>query len=381
MTAHATLGASSAHRWMRCPGSVALTRDLPDTGTAYSREGVIAHELAELCLRNGWTVEDLPTDGDWSRYPEEMREYVQLYIDYVRARLAETGGQLLVEIRVDFSQWVPGGFGTADAIILAQDRIIVIDLKYGQGVRVSACDNEQAQLYALGAYSDYWYELDEVKAVESVIVQPRLDHIDEAVEELSDLLAFGERAGAAAHRALSDDAPLVPGDPQCRFCTARGACRARAEYNVALAEQEFSEPMPHPGRLSVEELAGLLPRLDELTGWAQDVKDYALRAALGGTHIPGYKVVAGRSSRKWRPDALSVLLEHEQADALIEKKPVGIGQAEKVLGKSSDLIQRLTEKPDGKPTLAPANDKRPEIQGAQSAANDFDDDDDDAAKL
>jgi len=371
MSAHATLGASSAHRWMACPGSVALTKDMPDSRSEYANEGTLAHELAELCLKHNMDALDLPTDNDWEKYPQEMREHIQDYIDYVRARVAQLGGRLMIEQRVDYSEWVPEGFGTSDAVIIAPDRLVTIDLKYGQGVKVYAEANPQARLYALGATSEFWFDLVGVQVVESVIFQPRLDHVDEFEEKLEDLMAFALEAKEAAMRALSEDAPLVPGEKQCRFCKAKAVCPARAEKNLKLALEEFSEPTPKPAALTLEQIGDLLPKLDDIAQWAKDVKDYALQQAILGSKVKGHKLVEGRSVRAWRADAAEQLAKHEKASQLFETSLVGIGKAEKVLGKTSPIFADLTNKPAGKPVLATASDKRPEIQGAVSAADDF----------
>lgn len=371
MSAHAVLGASSAHRWMACPGSVALTKDMPDSQSAYANEGTLAHELAELCLKHNMDAVDLPQDNDWEKYPQEMREHIQDYLDYVRARVAQTGGRLLIEQRVDYSEWVPEGFGTSDAVIIASDRIVTIDLKYGQGVKVYAEANPQARLYALGACSEFWFDIEGVQTVESVIFQPRLDHVDEFEESIQDLMDFAELARAAALLALSENAPLFPGEKQCRFCRAKAVCPARAEKNLQLALDEFDEPTPAPTALTLDEIGDLLPKLDDIAQWVKDVKDYALAQAAAGAKIKGHKLVAGRSVRSWRSDAAEQLERHEKAEELFEKKLVGIGKAEKVLGKTSPIFADLTEKPEGKPVLALSSDKRPEIQGAVSAADDF----------
>lgn len=365
MTTHSRLGASSSHRWMACPGSVRLTANIPDSGSAYAAEGTRAHELAEWALRMG--PETDPVDA----YPEDMAGYVRQYVDYVREIEARTGGSLLVEERLDYSAWVSGGYGTADAVILAEDAIHVVDLKYGQGVRVDAPGNSQARLYALGAYDRHYLGY-AFREVVTHIVQPRLDHISTEVLTIDELLAFGEEARAAAARALDSNAPLVPGEKQCRFCAARATCRARAQQQLEVAGEEFGERSP-PDTLSLEEIAALLPHLDELKAWASDVQKFALDSALAGAPIAGYKVVEGRSMRRWTDAAVQALSAHEAADRLFSRKLVGIGEAEKILGKRSELVAELTEKPAGSPVLVPVTDKRPELQGVSSAAADFGD--------
>jgi len=372
MAAHAMLGASSAHRWMQCPGSVAMCKSLPDggRGSSYATEGTKAHTLAELCLNRNMDAVDLPDSPEWAEYPQEMRGYVQQYIDQVRALHAEVGGELLVEQRVDYSEWVPGGFGTADAIIIADDEILVIDLKYGLGVRVDAPDNPQSRLYMLGAYAEHELGHDFRKTT-GIIIQPRLDHFSSEELTVDELMAFAEVAREKADLALVDDAPLVPGASQCRFCDAKAVCRARAERNLATAQEEFAEPLPAPSMLSLEEIGALVPKLADLKAWAKDVEEYALQQAVNGAKVQGHKVVAGRSVRKWVPAAFDALSGHEAADRLFSRKLVGIGEAEKVLGKRSELLAELTEKGPGKPTLVPESDKRPEMQGTESAKADF----------
>lgn len=367
---HAYLGASSAHRWMACPGSVALTRDMPNTGSVYASEGTTAHELAELCLLQGMDAVDLPDTEEWAQYPQEMREYVQQYIDQVRAIHAEAGGELLVEQRLDYSEWVPGGFGTADAVIVADRELIIIDLKYGAGVRVNAPGNPQARLYSLGAYAEHELGHD-FQTVTGIIIQPRMDHYSSETLTVSELLDFGNEAGKAAQKALADDAPLVPGHTQCRWCRAKATCRARAEQNLKIAQEEFAEPVPAPATLTHDEIGELLPRLADIKAWAKDVEEYALQLAVNGASIKGHKVVEGRSVRRWTPSATEALADHPEAERLYSRKLVGIGEAEKILGKRNDLIATLTEKGPGKPTLVPEHDKRPAIQGIESAKADF----------
>lgn len=374
MTAHATLGASSAHRWMACPGSVKLAASVPDAGgdSPYASEGTLAHDLAELCLNNGLDAVDLPADGDWAQYPQEMREFVQQYIDQVRAIHAEVGGTLLIEQRLDYSEWVPGGFGTADAVIIGDTELVVIDLKYGVGVRVDAPGNPQARLYNLGAYAEHELGHD-FTHVTGIIVQPRLDHYSSETLSIEELLAFAEDARQAADAALADDATFHPGAKQCRFCDAKAVCRARARANLEVAKVEFEEPMPAPDMMSLDELGELLPMLADLKAWANDVEKYALQQAVNGAKVQGHKVVNGRSVRRWKDGAADALAEHEKAASLLTYKPVGLGVAEKVLGKGSELIASLTEKGEGKPVLVPDSDKRPERQGIDSAKADFTD--------
>jgi len=370
MSAHARLSASGAARWMRCPGSVDLEATLPDPGSAYAEEGTQAHALAEACLRTDRDAQQI--EGDW---PAAMREPVQRYVDYVRT-LQPAGATRYVEQRVDFGAWVPGGFGTADALISAPGTLHVVDLKFGAGVPVDATDNPQTRLYALGAYHALGW-LETIDVIEMHIVQPRRDHI--SVERLAtqDLLTWGDAISQAAQRTLSPNPPLIPGETQCRFCRAAAVCAARAEANQAIARDDFAEPRPAPKTLSLEQIADLLPRLDELKRWADDVQQYALRQALDGQAVPGHKLVAGRSIRQWRDEAETIKalrkLKYAEGDYLT-KKLAGVPAIEKLLGgkaKAAPVLEHLVHKPEGKPALVLEADKRPALQTAASAKGDF----------
>lgn len=377
MSAHAILSASASHRWLACPGSVRLTRDLPDTSSVYAEEGTRAHELAALCLSREWDTTALPAyaeaaEGEeWGLYPPEMRGHVQSYLELVRA----IPGVRHVEMRVDFGLWAPGGFGTADALVVAERTAHVVDLKYGQGLRVEATANPQLMLYALGAYAafDWLYGIDRW---ELIIHQPRLDHVDTWAIDTPELLAWGEALRPVAQQALGPDAPLVPGETQCRFCAIKATCRARAEGNQAVAREEFATPNPKPDTLSSAEIGILLPKLAELTRWAAEVEAHALAQAIAGHGIPGHKLVEGRSLRQWRdPAAVAAALrrlKYRESD-YITKTLISIGAAEKLLGgakTAAPILDPLTIKPPGKPTLVPEADKRPALSSA-SARDDF----------
>jgi hypothetical protein len=371
---HAVLSASAASRWLACPGSVRLTRDLPDEGSVYAAEGTLAHELAELCLRRGWNADDLPeyaggAEGeDWNRYPPAMREHVQYYLDHVR----DLPGKPMVEVKVSFDQWVPGGFGTADVILLADGKAHLVDLKYGQGVKVSAAQNPQLMLYALGAHQDHGWLWD-VTEWSLTICQPRLDHVDTWSITTADLLAWGETVRPIAERALTDDAPLVPGEKQCRFCKVKATCRARTEAAQRTAYEDFGH-LPKGDQLSPDELASALGRLDAMEQWAHDLREHALAEHLAGRPLPGWKLVEGRAVRQWTETAPAALLGAGLTDVQIyERKLIGLTAAEKLLGgkkKAAPVLDGCTTKPAGKPTLAPASDPRPALS-ATPAAQDF----------
>jgi len=365
---HSRFGPSAASRWLRCAGSVTLSEGIADESSAFAEEGTQAHHLAELCLSAGLDARDV--EGDW---PAEMRDYVQVYLDYCRHL---GGDQQLVETRVDFSEWVPDGFGTADYIAIHyRDACIdVVDLKFGKGVQVYAADNPQGMLYALGAMREVDY-LVEVEKVRIHIVQPRLDHIDTWEVSAASLTEFGQIASRAAEKALQPEPPFNPGEVQCRFCKAKAICPARHEANLALAREEFGL-LPAPATLSLEQIAAILPRLPDFEAWAKDVRQYAEQQALAGETVPGFKLVEGRSVRQWRDEQAVISALAEQGfdpDEYTSRKLIGLGAMESLLGgkkAAKSFMEAMTIKPEGKPALVPDFDKRPALE-QHSAADDF----------
>ena len=379
MAEHAKLSASGSQRWLNCPASVRMEEAFPDESSSYADEGSAAHELAELCLRKN-TDADKYLGKAFKEYPDypvdhEMADSVQLYLDYVRG----LKGELLVEQRVDFSEWVPEGFGTSDAIVMGQDNdegiATVIDLKYGKGVRVDAKDNTQAMLYALGALSEYDFIYD-CDLFRLVIVQPRLDHISEWDIKRSDLLKWADIVKEKAELTLQEDAPFSPGEKQCRFCRAKANCRALAEHSLQVAAEEFRSvvtpiTVKDISQLDNGEIAALLPQLNLIADWIKSVEAYALQELELGRDVPGYKLVAGRSIRKWRDDteAEQSLRTRLKVSEIFTKNLVSPAQAEKLLGKGHPLLGKLVIKPEGKPTIAPNSDKRPALKS--SVEDDF----------
>jgi len=355
-TSHSVFGASGAHRWVECPASVRMEQGQPDQDSPYAAEGTLAHELAEAALRAG-------TDTAGT----EMGDHVQVYLDYVRS----LPGHLYVEQRVDYSHIVPDGYGTADAIVYDEDTatLYVVDLKYGQGVRVEAQENPQAMLYALGAIAHLSW-LGDVEDVVLVVVQPRLDHISEWETEPSVLLEFGQRAAAAARNALSDTPTFNPGASQCRFCKASGHCKPQAQYNLQTAQDDFAEDtLRAVHELQGADLAWVLDRLKALQDWCKAVESRATSVIEAGEEIPGYKLVEGRSLRRWGDEReAEPALEAALGDDAWSRSLISPAQAEKLLGKKHDILG-LIVKPPGKPTLVPESDKRPAIR--TTAARDF----------
>jgi len=352
MRKHAILSASGAHRWLNCPPSARLEEHFPDEPSPYAEEGTKAHKIAEGILLDKI---DEPADET-----NEMFEYVSRYVEVVLEKWIP-GAQLYVEQRLDFSPWVPEGFGTGDAVIVSDDVLEIIDLKYGKGVQVDAEGNPQLRLYALGAYNEFG-ALYDFQTVRMTIVQPRLDHVSTEELSLDELLAWGERIKPIAQQAYEGKGEFKAG-PHCRFCKARRTCRARAEANLELARYEFRKPE----LLSIEEVAEILAQAEELAAWAKDVKEYALTQAYRhGVKFPGWKVVEGRSTRKITDEA--ALAERLAAEDIDPYKKVlkGISELEKEMGRKrfAELAADLIEKPPGKPTLVPESDKRPEINSA-----------------
>lgn len=382
MSEHHPLGASGASRWLACPGSVRLSQGIPDAGSRYADEGSEAHLLAELCLTNGIAAADV-TEVEAAKcratFPLEMREYVQSYLDYC-AGLVQGPGLRFIEAQVDLSRWIPGCFGTVDFGVLHElsATLHVVDLKYGSGVRVDAAGNPQPRMYALGLLTELEH-LYNIEAVEMHIVQPRLDHVSTEVLSTDALHEWARTVLVpGARAAMHPTAPLVPGEHQCRFCRAAAVCPARAAANQDLARRDFDGELLPPQALSLEEVAALLPGLDELRRWASDVQDYALAQAEQGKDVPGYKLVAGRSNRAWASDETATITAL-QALGLAEyqitsRKLVGIPAIEKALGGpkvAAALIEPLITKPVGKPALVPAADPRPALSSASSARVDF----------
>lgn len=384
---HAKLSSSASKRWLGCPGSVKLSEHYPNGSSIYADEGTIAHGMAEgMISKDDKLVQKYEVEAAkfYGEHPElngtflEMKMILQPYVDYVfeeyAAQVHEDGAaQLMTEERVDLTEYIPGGFGTSDVVILRQGRLHIIDLKYGKGVSVSAEDNPQLKLYALGTLArfDMLYDIEDVVMT---IYQPRLDNVSTDTIKAKDLYVWGEEViKPGAQLALSEDAPVHAGD-WCQFCPARYDCKERARDAMEL--QKYLGQMV----LSPEEIAEILGKIDRLTKFAEDIKDSALTKALDGEEIPGWKVVEGRSIRKYVGSEEEIVRQCEGAGydqaLLYERKLLTITNMEKLMGKKqfAEVLGAYVEKPEGKPTLAPESDKRPAITN-NSAAEDFADED------
>lgn len=364
---HALLSASSAYRWLACPPSALLSAKYEDTSSSYAQEGTAAHALAEYkVLKALGRKADDPTEN-LDYFNEEMDEATDAYAGYVLEQVAEakkatTDPIVLVEQRVDFSTYVPDGFGTADALIIADDKLSITDLKYGRGVLVEAEHNPQLMCYALGAY-EMFSALYDIETVSMTIFQPRRDNVSVFEMKASDLLDWAENTlKPKAELAAEGKGDFTAGE-HCRFCKAKADCRARAEANLALARYDFALPPT----LTDADIEAILPLLDELTSWAEDIKAYALTRAVAGKEWHGYKLVAGRSNRKYvNEDAVAKKVSDAGFNPY-EEKLLGITAMTKLLGKNrfEELLSSLIEKPQGKPTLVPESDKRPAMNSAK----------------
>ena len=378
---HALLSPSAAHRWMNCTAAPRLEATVPDTSSSYAQEGTLAHAYCAKKLKAFMGLDTAAEDEEIAQlhkqyHTGEMDEYTDTYKTIVlekfnAARAGTTDAQLLVETRLDFSDYVPEAFGTSDATIIADGLMEVIDFKYGKGVRVSAIDNEQMKIYALGAYLRHCFEYG-IDRVRMTIVQPRIDNLSEFEMSVADLLKWaGEELRPKAEEAFGGNGLQNPGE-WCQFCKVKCGCKALAEKCTST-----SSANPDPGLLTPEKMASdILPWLAIIKSWVASMEEYALQQALSGVSYPGYKLVEGRSNRKITDDkAVIALLSKEGYDESEYMKPAtlcGIGDLEKLVGKKrlAVLCADFITKPQGKPTLATSDDKRPEYN---SAAEDFKD--------
>jgi hypothetical protein len=361
---HAILSASGSARWLTCAASREREQGIKGRPSNFAQEGTAAHALAEHLLTNNEVDASkyLGKEFEGIEVDQEMVENVESYINYVRS----FDGELFVECRVDFSDWVPNGFGTSDAIVINErDQIChIIDLKYGRGVKVDAEYNTQAQLYALGVFADYGY-LYQFNAIEVHIYQPRINHFSTWRVSVSALLLFGEYVKYRAAMAMVDGAPATPSEKGCQWCKAAMTCPELRDFVTATIGAEFDalDSLPPPARLSANEIAEVITGAPLVESWLSKVKEHGADLAAQG-ELPGFKMVEGRSLRRWRPDAEAQIIEVLGDDAY-KKSLITPPQAEKLLGKKKSLIADLIEKPEGKPTLAPVSDKRKALENVK----------------
>ena len=374
---HALLGASSSARWLVCTPSARLEAMFPDEQSPYAAEGTIAHDLAESILRHKLEGKKAPKLDDYST---EMIEAVNRYVDICEEKVNESrarssDAEAMIEARLDFSRWVPDGFGTGDMVIVADGILEVIDLKYGKGVPVSAIENTQMRLYALGAYdiNEFLYD---IKSVRMTIVQPRLDSISTDEMALEELLDWGEEIKPIAQRAFRGEGECTPCD-YCNFCKARHTCRALADTCLTAFYKDGGKLNQ---LLTDSEVSDILAMKDLITKWIKGVYDFAYEKALSGEkQWPGYKLVEGTSRRTITdPEAAAqTLLDngYKEEDIFKPRELEGITNLQKVLGKKGDTeyLEAYIDKPEGKPILVPDSDKRPAINTVETMMNEFDD--------
>ncbi|MGG0891663.1 DUF2800 domain-containing protein [Cytobacillus horneckiae] len=376
--AHALLSASASNRWLACTPSARLEEQFPDSTSEFAREGTLAHEIAELKLRKYFTEPmsqrtfntRLNKMKKHELYQEEMLKHTDTYLEYLKgiSLSLPSAPYVAVEKRINYSAYAPEGFGTVDCLMVGGDTLYVTDFKYGKGVAVSAENNLQMKLYALGAYLEYSF-LYPIKTIKLAIIQPRLNIISEFDLTVQELLSWGDEIKPVAEDAFAGKGDFVPGE-HCKFCSAKAQCRARAEEFSALADFTSLKPP----LLTDEEVGQMLERGQHVESWIKALKDYALGQCLKGNEVPGWKAVEGRGSRSFvdQDKAFDHLRVNGVDEAILyERVPLTVSKIEKVL-KKKEFTSLLDEaghivKSPGKPTLAPAGDKRKSISPDASA--------------
>lgn len=390
---HAILSPSAAHRWLHCTPAPRVEAEFPETTSEYAEEGRLAHSVCELAAKKKFTVmnnrtynsrlKKLKADPKWD---DEMLSTAATYVEHLteHAMRFEHAPYVALEVQVDITDYAPEAFGTCDCVMIGGDELIITDYKHGKGVPVSAQDNPQMLLYALGAlklYRPIYGNM--IRRVSTYIDQPRLGSYDGASMTVEELLAWGESIKPKAAAAFMGTGEFAPGE-WCRFCRAKAKCRARANQNTAL--EDFKDCIPlgrsipmqaeydttgfKPSNcLTDEEIGALLVRAEGLVAWYNDLKEYALAACLNGKTIPGWKAVEGRSTRAWTDQdaALEALMAGGVEEAIIyDRVPKTLAQLEKVIGKQrfGELVGGMITKSPGKPALAAESDKRPAYNGA-----------------
>ncbi|QRV71369.1 exonuclease [Corynebacterium phage CL31] len=376
--AHAILSASGASRWLACPPSALLEAALPDSTSDAAAEGTAAHELAEHKLRVLMGMPSTRPESHW--HDEDMESHTDDYADCCMAELAETKKKspaafLSIEERLDFSHIVPAGFGTGDTVIVGDDTMTIIDLKYGKGVKVDAVENPQMKLYALGALNMYGF-IYNIQKVRMIIFQPRLNNISVWETTVEDLLEWAEDVvKPTANLAIKGEGAFTPGE-HCGFCRYAPQCEALMQQHFSVVPDVLTAPIveaepagpPEPGELTDEQIAQVVIHADAIKKWLTKVESHAKKEAANGNIMPGLKLVAGRSNRRWTDT--TAVAEKAQEHGIDPYKPrelVGLGDMQKRFGgkKAFDAaLSELIHKPEGAPTLVPDTDPRPALQVA-----------------
>lgn len=380
---HALLSASSAHRWLKCTAAPHYELQFPATTSDYAEEGTLAHELCEIKALRAFTPQQLTQRAASLRiskikkhalYNPEMARTSDAYVEKLQELSMSYASTpyVAVEVQVRYDDYVPDGFGTCDCIIIGGDTLTIVDYKHGKGVPVSAVNNPQMRLYALGALSKYNVIYGgTIKYVQMVIVQPRVSS-DSNSERITveELRSWGDSIKDTANAAYNGNGQYVPGE-HCKFCRGKGACKARAASNMALSD--FKDIIPADNILDGDAIGDLLVRGKELVSWYKDLEDYALKTLLAGGTVPGWKVVEGRSNRAFTNTeaAINAAIEagYDRA-VLYNLLPKTLTEIEKLMGKAefAEQLGDYVVKPPGKPTLVPITDAR---KPYSPAANDF----------
>ncbi len=370
--AHALLSASGAHRWLACPPSAAAALRYGDESSVYAAEGTLAHEVAEAIVSGSAKAEDLLTREGVTL---EMINHAIEYRDYIAEQRETVGDLLLLETRVDFSPWVPEGFGTCDALLIRGKVLTVIDYKYGIGVPVSAVDNPQMRLYALGALNDYGIALD-VDTVEMHIYQPRIHNISTDTVSVKKLLHWAEKVvKPIAKKAWEGKGSYKAGD-HCKFCPHAAKCRALANYCKSFVDLHGNEhAIP---TLTPAEIAEILAAEPVIASWLRRLKAHAQEELLDGKEIPGFKVVEGRlGNRQWADESRVVEILRDNGyteDDYTERKLKSPAGMDELLGKkdAAELLGSVIVRKPGQPTIVADTDRRPAITRAEALAKDYD---------
>nr|WP_237729706.1 DUF2800 domain-containing protein [Petrotoga sp. 8T1HF07.NaAc.6.1] len=369
---HAILSASSSHRWLHCLPSARLELEFENTNGEAAKEGTAAHALSEHKLKKALRIRSKRPTSEYDS--DEMEECTDAYVDFIMeqvelARKSCTDPIVLIEQRLDFSCYVPDGFGTGDCVIISDDRLHIVDFKYGMGVLVDAEDNPQMKLYALGALEIY-DSLYDIKEISMTIFQPRRENVSTWTVPVEELKAWAEEElKPKAAKAYQGEGEYMPGS-WCTFCRASSRCRARADENLKLAQMEFKMP-PLLTDSEIEEVLSILP---DLTKWANEITAYATDAAVNhGKEWQGFKVVEGRSVRKYKDEnAVAEKAVISGYKDIYRKSLIPMTEMQKLMGKTKfeEILGNLIYKPPGKPTLVPNSDKRPAMNVAD-AKNEF----------
>lgn len=372
---HAVLSASASKQWLHCPPSARINEKLPDKPSIYAEEGTRAHSLAEKLLKDfleGKPLGEKPEDVDGEMW-EAVTLYVTVCIEKINeARKDVPDAEIHVEERLDFSPWVPEGFGTGDMVIVSDSFIEVVDLKYGKGVPVPAEGNSQMRLYALGLYHTYGmlYDADKVRMT---IVQPRLDSVSTDEIPVIELLVWGKKIKPIAEKAFKGEGKRKAGE-HCKFCKAGPTCRALADYELELVQEATK-----PEELTDIDLVEVIRRADSIKKWLTAVEEYALQEAVKGTAWPGLKLVEGRSVRKITDSQQAQIILMREGfsleDILKPQELKALTALEKLVGKKKfgEIMAEVIDKPPGKPTLVDEADKRPPMDLEAVKDSDFDD--------